>query len=315
MTLGDLKFSDLYLGEERSWLSGVPGTLDPSPAPADCSAELSALRQMCIEFSEKHAKNEFAVRHNGVAYRCAILKSISEDVFVLRRFPSEVPDIEKLGLHPYYVNLFMQPQLSGLIVVAGAYGQGKTTTASAIVAGRIKRLGGIAVCIEDPPEMPLEGQHGEGVIYQRWVNQGGFGQECRNVARWAPSIIFLGEVRDSETASEALRASINGRLAVCTIHSDNVQTAVDRLFCYANGVAGNGEEVSQLLASGLCAILHQKLEGEPRRLKTEFLWLRGEEVHGARSLIRSRKFSQLESEISLQRNLMFSQQRSRRTES
>jgi type II secretory ATPase GspE/PulE/Tfp pilus assembly ATPase PilB-like protein len=51
-----------------------------------------------------------------------------------------------------------------------------------------------------------------GVCYQTWVDQGEFGDMCRKTARYAPNIIFLGEVRDSETASEALRASINGAI-------------------------------------------------------------------------------------------------------
>lgn len=163
-------------------------------------------------------------------------------------------------------------------------------------------MGGVAVCIEDPPEMPLEGKRGDGVIYQRWVEQGGFAQECRQAARWAPSIIFVGEVRDAETATEALRASINGRLVVCTIHSDGARTAVDRLYSLANGVAGSSDDVANLMAIGLAAIVHQRLEGEPKRPVIEFLWLRGEDAIGAQNTIRQKKFNQLDNEILLQRN-------------
>lgn len=304
MRLQDVKFSDLYLGDTKTWLSGVPKTMDPIPAPVECEAELAGLREICKAEIRRSGKEEFSVKHEGISYRASLLRSLSEDVFVLRRFPSSVPNVEDIGLHHGIVSMLLRPGLSGLIVVAGAFGQGKTTTASAIVAGRIAKYGGIAVCIEDPPEMPLEGPRGEGVIYQRWVDKGGFAHECRQAARWAPSIIFVGEVRDSETATEALRASINGRLVVCTIHSDDAQTAVDRLYSLANGVAGNSDDVASLLAAGLLAIIHQKLEGEPRRPKLDFLWLGDEDNSGIRNTIRQRKFLQLGSAIQAQRNNM-----------
>lgn len=307
--LKSLTFSDLYLGQENCWLSGVPKTCDPIPAPPECAQELKELRDMCTKVSATTSRQEFSVKHKDIAYRASLLKSLSEDVYVLRRFPEIVPEITDLGVHPRYVELLMKPRLTGLIVVAGAFGQGKTTTASAIIAGRISHFGGVAVCIEDPPEMPLEGRRGEGVIYQRWVEQGGFAQECRQAARWAPSIIFVGEVRDAETATEALRASINGRLVVCTIHSDSARTAVDRLYALANGVAGSSDDVANLMAIGLRAIVHQSLEGDPKRPRIEFLWLDGEDAVGAQNTIRQKKFNQLDNEIILQRNKMLMQGR------
>lgn len=307
--LKDLDFRDVYLGEGDTWLSGVPNTLDPVPAPAECAEELQGLRQKCLEISAGTKRPEFPVAHEGVKYRSSLLKSISEEVFVLRRMPPEVPRLETLGLHPKYVERLLTPGLKGLVVVAGAYGQGKTTTASAFIASRIAQLGGVGVCIEDPPEMPLEGKWGEGVIYQRWVEQGGFAQECRQAARWAPSIMFVGEVRDAETATEALRASINGRLIICTIHSDSAVTAVDRLYVLANGAAGSSEDVANLMATGVTAVCHQRLEGAPKRLVSEFLWLDGEDSDGARNNIRQRKFAQLHSVIQMQRNRLVMQGR------
>ncbi len=301
MPLKDIKFSDLYLGQQHSWLSGVPNTNDPIPAPPDCADELTALRTLCQDIAKSSSRDEFSVSHNGTAYRSSLLKSISEDVYVLRRFPDSVPSIDEIGLNSSHVKMLLQPKQTGLIVVAGAYGQGKTTTASALVAGRIAKYGGVAVCIEDPPEMPLEGQRGEGVIYQRWAEKGGFAHECRQAARWAPSIIFVGEVRDAETATEALKASINGRLVICTIHSNSVSTAVERLFTLANGVAGSSDDVANLMSIGLRAIVHQRLEGEPRRPKIEFLYIDSTDAN-VQSLIKQRKFSQLPNEITLQMN-------------
>lgn len=302
--LKDIDLKDIYLGHPNAWLAGVPGTSDPIPAPEDCLEELADLREMCDDFVSASSRDEFTVRHNDVAYRVSMLKSMSDVVYVLRRFPAFVPPLNGLGIHQGYIGRLMQPNLSGLIVVAGAFGQGKTTTASSVIATRLSQYGGVAITIEDPPEMPLEGRHGEGVCYQTWVDRGQFGDATRKTARYAPSIIFLGEVRDSETAAEALRASINGRLVICTTHADSVPMAIERLYSLANGVAGNSEDTSSLLAGGLLCVMHQRLEGEPKRPKIEFLWLGDQDSQGVRNTIRQRRFEQVTNEVTLQLNRM-----------
>lgn len=305
--LSTLKFSDLYLGQYSAWMSGVPGgVINPVAVPETSMDDALELRKLCESIEPTSLTGEFAVRHSGLSYRAATLNSMAEKVYVLRRFPAEIPVLANLGLHPGYVAKLMQPKLSGLIVIAGTFGQGKTTTASSIITARLSQHGGVAVTIEDPPEMPLQGQHGKGICYQTWVEQGGFAGGCRQAARWAPSIIFLGEVRDPETASEALRVSINGGLVICTTHADSVTMAVERLYSLASAGGGSPEDISSLLSGGLLCVVHQKLEGEPRRPKIEFLWLGDEESHGIRNTIRSRRFEQIPSEVSMQLNRMLS---------
>lgn len=301
-SLKDHKFSDIYLGATTSWLAGVPGKLDPVPAPADCTEELAALRQLCEETCLRHKRREVTIRGAGVSYRVAVLESLSEIVYVLRRFPDRVERLDAIGIHQKYCEQLLAPGLTGLVVIAGAFGQGKTTTASALIASRLARFGGVAVTIEDPPEQPLEGRHGEGVCYQTWVVKGQFGDALRNAARWAPSIIFVGEVRDQETAIEALRASINGRLVVCTTHADTVPMAVERLFSLARSDNANAEDVAHLLASGLRAVVHQDLAGEPKMLKASMLWL-GDEP-GAQGNIKRREWAQLQNTVDMQYNRM-----------
>lgn len=303
--LKDIDLKDIYLGGKQAWLAGVPGTNDPILAPEDCQQELAELRLLCEKTIESTPREEFAIRHNDVAYRVSVLTSMAETVYVLRRFPPQVPSLSELNIHSKYVENFMKPNLSGLIVIAGAFGQGKTTTASSIISSRLSKFGGVAITIEDPPEMPLEGLHGEGVCYQTWAERGGFGDSCRKAARYAPSIIFLGEVRDSETAAEALRASLNGRLVVCTTHADSVAMAIERMYSLANVSVGSPEDTSSLLAGGLLCVMHQSLEGSTvKRPKLEFLWMGDEETQGVRSTIRLRKFDQVNNEITLQLNKM-----------
>lgn len=301
--LKDIDLKDIYLGVKTARLAGVPGTSDPIPAPADCLEELAEIRQICDAKVKETFREEFAIRHNDVAYRVSVLESISDIVYVLRRFPKKVPALTDLSIHSKYVANFMRPSITGLIVIAGAYGQGKTTTASSIMSSRLSEFGGVGITIEDPPEMPLEGEHGEGVCYQTWVERGEFADACRKAARWAPSIIFLGEVRDSETAAEALRASINGRLVICTTHADSVPAAIERMFSLATSAVGSADDTASLLAGGLLCVMYQKLEGDTvKHPKLEMLWLGDDESQGARNNIRARKFEQIGNEVTFQLN-------------
>lgn len=300
--LATLPFKDLYLGQDRSWFAGLPGAPELIAPSAELIPELAALRSLCLRMQDNANKDEFTIRHQNMSYRASVIRSISDVVFVLRRLPSEVPSLSDLNIHPGLLEQILRPNATGLIVISGAFGQGKTTTASALIKERLTRYGGVAITIEDPPELPLEGPHGNGVCYQTWVDQGEFADMCRKTARYAPNIIFLGEVRDPETASEALRASINGRLVICTTHADSVPMSIERLYTLANGTLGTSEDVASLLASGLLCLMHQSLEGEPKRPKIESLWLGDEENQGVRHMIRQRRFDHVSSEIHLQRN-------------
>lgn len=307
MALKDITFTDIYVGKDGAWLSGVPGTSDPIAPPVEDAAELVSLRTACENYLTANPEREdFSIRHGDISYRASVMITIVEKVFVLRRLSDKVKLIGELGIPPLVVEMMMRPKMTGLFVISGAFGQGKTTTAAAMVAGRISHFGGVAVTIEEPPEMPLHGRHGEGVCYQTWVEKGGFGHACRQAARWAPSIIFIGEIRDAETAIEALRASINGKLVICTAHADNSAMVIERIYNLANGEGGSSDDVLGMLSTGLTGVLHQRLEnsGSRRNLMLEPLFMTEEDGPGARGIIRLKRFDQLKSISQLQKNRM-----------
>lgn len=312
--LKDLDFSDIYVGSKESFLGGVTGESDPIPTPGYVREEVLELRELCESMYEKDGKHEFAIRFDGVTFRASLLQSISEQIYVLRRFSNQTPEFSQLGFSKAYLSRLMQKGIAGMIIVAGAFGQGKTTTASSLMMARLETLGGVGITIEDPPEMPLEGRHGEGVCYQTWVEKGGFGQACRNAARWAPSIIFVGEIRDGEAAIEALRASMNGRLVICTFHADNVQGAFERLYSIALSGGAGAEDVASMMAHGIHSVIHQKLEfahDGRKNLRVEGLFVKETGFEGVASVIRGRRFEQIGSDIMRQANLFLMETRSR----
>jgi len=297
----DAVFTDIFLGEQESYLSGASSLegrdlADPVVAPASLRDELVRLREVCFATESKMHRKDFAVKHDGVTYRVSKMESTRGVVFVLRRFPNEVPELARLGLHLGIVRRLMAPGAKGLLVISGAIGSGKTTTASAIVVSRLREYGGVAITAEDPPEMPLEGKHENGLCYQTEVSRdtGGFAEASRYIVRWNPDMIYLGEIRDADVACEALRASINGHLVISTAHAESVIKTIARLNTLAEGLG----QSSALLGDGLFGVVHQKLEGKPAKLRTEFLFLDG--AAGARSIIRSGKFEMLSTEINSQ---------------
>lgn len=308
MALKDKVFTDIYLDVAGAMISGVPNTSDPIPAEEEDMPEILALRAECDRLaSENPQREDFPMRLNDTSYRASRMKTIKSTIFVLRRQSETIVALDKLGLPAAFVEFMMRPKMTGLLVVSGAFGQGKSTTASSLVAARIGAYGGVAVTVEEPPEAPLHGTHGVGVCYQTWVEPGQFGHACRQAARWAPSIIFLGEIRDAETAIEALRASINGKLVICTAHADNPAMALERIVALANGIDGaSTEDILSMLSSGLAGVLHQKLEssGARKQLMVDSLFVDAEDGTAIKASIRLKKFDQLKNIALQQKNRM-----------
>lgn len=136
---------------------------------------------------------------------------------------------------------------NGIILVTGATGSGKTTTVYTMLQELNNKETNI-ITVEDPIEMNIEG------INQVQVNQEiglTFGRVLRSILREDPNIILIGEIRDSETAQIAVRASITGHLVFSTLHTNNSLSTIERLLDM------NVERY--LLSSALTGIISQKL--------------------------------------------------------
>ena len=162
--------------------------------------------------------------------------------------------IDTLGFHPKNLEKIkrMMGLPNGIILTTGATGSGKSTTTYSILQGLNKTETNI-ITVEDPIEMNIEG------INQVQVNAEigmTFAAALRSILRQDPNVILIGEIRDSETAQIAVRASITGHLVLSTIHTNNALATVERLLDmnverYLLSTALSGI-ISQRLAKMLC---------------------------------------------------------------
>nr|WP_256354538.1 ATPase, T2SS/T4P/T4SS family [Pseudomonas reactans] len=231
----------------------------------------------------------------------------SQDVFFVRKSSAEIRKIEDLVFPEYVINAWRQPNLRGLVLIAGEMANGKTSTAAGLAVDRMMHHGGLCMAIEDPPETKLNGEHGPGRCVQVHASRrtGGYAEHLYHAMRTGADLIFIGEIRDQATACEALTASINGHLILATIHAGNVAQAAERLITLATGGMENAADV---LATGLSMVIWQSLnrmhQGERviTRMTVQPLVLTGSDGLGIKEKIRQGKTPQILHDATRQQN-------------
>lgn len=136
---------------------------------------------------------------------------------------------------------------NGIILVTGATGSGKSTTVYSLLE-RLNKEESNIITVEDPVEMDLRGVNQVQTNSEIGLT---FATALRSILRQDPNIIMIGEIRDSETAQIAVRASITGHLVLSTIHTNNSLNTIERLI--------DMDVEKYLLASSLEGIISQKL--------------------------------------------------------
>ncbi len=218
----------------------------------------------------------------------------------LRRFPTEVPELDALSFAPDVLKAFQSwGRRSGLIVIGGSTRAGKTTTATALLRHYLREHGQVAITIEDPIEYDLQGRHGEeGFCLQIPVYKDDqWADRLKDALRSAPRYILLGEVRTTQAARNLLRAANSGHLVITTVHGGRVEETLSAIVQMAQ--AELQDMAMSLLADGLLAVVHQRIEGG--RPVNEILSTRDDNSDLIRAMIRAGKLQTLSSEIARQR--------------
>lgn len=161
-------------------------------------------------------------------FRVNIGKSFEINQITFRVINDEIPELSKLSIEPAVADLFKNS--SGVVLVCGATGSGKSTTLASIIRDIQLRERLKILTIEKPVEYVYP-KDGLSYIVQRNIPEDclSFSDGLTSAMRSAPNIILVGEVRDREEVDELLRAAETGHLALSTIHTANNVTTLSRI--------------------------------------------------------------------------------------
>ncbi len=168
----------------------------------------------------------FSIAGTG-RFRANIYRQRGSFSAVLRCVPFELPDYRKLGIPDAVMSL--AEYKSGIVLVTGAAGNGKSTTLSCMIDKINSENEGHIITIEDPIEFLHK--HKKSIISQREINidTESYIDALRSALRQSPNVILVGEMRDFETINIAMTAAETGQLVLSTLHTNGAANTVDRI--------------------------------------------------------------------------------------
>ena len=268
--------SDIHIRAEAQPVLRVSGDLwplemdplTPEQAESMVLAAMDSERER-EEFLTEH-ECDFALADPGVGrFRVNAYRARGGAAMVLRHVKEDIPSIEDLGLPPVVKDLALRP--SGLILVSGPTGSGKTTSLAAMIDVINSERRCHILTIEDPIEFMHNGKLA--TVSQREVNTDtlDFERALRSGMRQDPDVIFVGEIRDALTMRIALQAAETGHLVLATLHARTAADVVHRsldLF-----PAEEQAQARTAIAESLEGVMSQRLvrsaDGQGRRLVLE----------------------------------------------
>jgi twitching motility protein PilT len=171
---------------------------------------------------------DFSVVKSGMRFRVNIVRAQGELTASLRPLPENPPLPKEIGFGEVVIRTIVG-YTSGLVILSGPTGSGKTTSIASFIRAFNETQTVKIVTIEDPIEYEFRNVQAE--IVQREV-----GTDCRSFAvgtrdamRQSPNILFVGEIRDGETAKAAFYAAETGHLVMGTLHANRVSEIPSRL--------------------------------------------------------------------------------------
>src|ERR1700736_4629949 len=237
-------------------------------------ALVSRLKLMCgLDISEKRLPQDgrfsLRVRDTGVDVRVATMPTTYGESVVMRLLSQSTAllSLEKLGMPRAPEERFRRlvERHSGMVLVTGPTGSGKTTTLYAAL-NHINRPGVKVITVEDPVEYRLDRSTQVQVMPKIGLD---FARVLRTALRQDPDIILVGEMRDRETVDIGLRGAMTGHLVFSTLHTINAVATVNRLLDmgapgYMIAAAVNGI-VAQRLVRRVCTDCARPVEAAPNQ--------------------------------------------------
>ncbi|HEV8057600.1 MAG TPA: PilT/PilU family type 4a pilus ATPase [Actinomycetota bacterium] len=253
--------SDLHLKAGNVPFVRVDGELSPTAFGAMSAADTEAA---ALALMPEHKRREFEATSEadfghtlaGVGrFRINVFRQRSMVGLAIRRVRSEVPTVAELMLPPVMAELAESSR--GLVLVTGPTGTGKTTTIASMIGHINRTRRAHIVTIEDPIEVVHDDDRA--IIQQREVglDTDTYAAALRHVVRQDPDVIFVGEIRDPESALSAIQAAETGHLVISTMHTIDSTETINRLLDLFP--AQQQREVRTSFAGALRGIVSQRL--------------------------------------------------------
>lgn len=180
---------------------------------------------------------------------------------VIRVIKFGIPDPEQLGIPENVLSL--ADHKTGLVLVAGAAGSGKSTTLACMIDRINRRRECHVITMEDPIEYLHS--HNKSIVSQRevFIDTPGYLESLRSALRESPDVILLGEMRDYDTISAAITAAETGVLLFSTLHTSSAANTINRIVDVfpANQQLQVRGQLAQLIRGVVCQQLIMTTEG------------------------------------------------------
>ncbi len=290
--------SDLHITNGRPPMFRVHGFLRPymsdSLSPEEC------MRLAYGIMNESQRKSFEQKREFDFSFGVSNLARFRANAFLqrgcvsmaIRFIPFEIQSLEQLGLPKIFSELVERP--SGLVLVTGPTGSGKSTTLAAMIDKLNTELEGHILTVEDPIEFVHK--HKRCIINQREVraDTDTFASALRVALRQDPDVVLIGEMRDPETMAAALSIAETGHLTLATLHTNSAAQTINRIVDAFP--AGEKSQIRTQLSFVLQGVISQCLLpkiGGGRIICYEVMTM----TTGIRSMIRDDKIHQIQSAI------------------
>lgn len=294
------KASDIHIGKDVPPLLRIHGALKYTDFPVFTESYIKeSVRQLINpdQWSrfERNGELDLAISLPEIKnrFRVNIYKSLGSIQLAIRIIPNYIPTLEQLKVPEVVYNLTKLK--SGLILITGLTGSGKSST----LAGMINKINNERSChiitLEDPVEFihkPIKSMISHREIYS---DSKDFATGLRSALREDPDVIMVGEMRDTETIAAAITAAETGHLVLATLHTGNAPQSINRII---DGFPAHQQQqirmqLSLTLKGIICQQLITNIHETGRALATEILIA----TQAVRNIIREGNIHLIASEI------------------
>jgi twitching motility protein PilT len=270
--------SDLHIKAGDVFRARIDGRLVPLTKQALTPEQTKAIALKLIQNEDVKAGIDRLLDYDcgwGAAgigrFRVNILRQRSSFAIVMRVIPFEVPTFDELRLPPVLARISAAER--GMVLVTGVTGSGKSSTMAALVNHVNESANKHIVTLENPIEFLHRDKQSSVTQREVGVDTESFAIGLRAALRQDPDVVMIGEMRDVETISTALKAAETGHLLISTLHTPDAHTTITRIL--AMFPPEEQDIVRIRIAESLSAVVSQRLlprkDGQGRVVACEIM--------------------------------------------